>query len=198
MYRVLIINYKGKHFMNKNNFNTFQSGFTLIELLMVVSVVAILTTVILAILSSGKDKGINAKIVSQLGQMSNQSFLFIGTMGTGYVVPVPYLVSAGITGAAAGGTVASGTLFNDTIRSNNGLYLLASTLPGDEYIYYGWDGINPNTTGRWFFAVSTPFGAFCNDFQFAKKVFTGVPPTTLANFTAAFPNATVAGGYICS
>ncbi len=180
--------------MSKNS-----KGFTLIELLVVIAMIGILAAIILAMLSGSKAKSNDAKIISQLGQMTSQGFLFSGTTGTAYVVPTPYNVSNGITGAAPAGTVGSGTLFNATTGSLSSLYALASTLPGGTMIYYGWNGIDPNTTGRWFFAASTSTGAFCNDNKGTKDVFTGTPPTTLANFTAgaAFPNANAAGGYRC-
>ncbi len=176
-----------------------KGGFTLIELLVVVAIIGVLATVVMAYLGGAKSKGSDAKIMSQIGQMNSQSFLFSGVTGTGYVVPTPYQISAGITGAAAGGTAASGTLFNDTTAANNSLYNLISKMPSSTYIYYGWDGVNLNTTGKWFFAAGTSSGAFCNDWRSEKKIATvGASPTTLANFTAVFPNATAAGGYLCN
>ncbi len=175
-----------------------QRGFTLIELLVVIAIIGVLSAIVITVLNTGKTKSTDAKILSQVGQMNSEAYLFAGTMGTAYIVPTPYLVSAGITGAAAGGTAASGTLFNDTTLSNNSLYVLANKLP-NTYIYYGWDGVNPSTTGKWFFAAATSTGAFCTDYKSEKKIFTGTPPTnTVASFTAAFPNATVAGGYVCN
>lgn len=190
--------------MNKSKLNfkkgftlKASKGFTLIELLLVISIVAILTTIILSSLNSGKTKANDSKTISQISQMTSQAFLFSGTVGTAYVVPTPYKVSNGITGASSSGTAGSGTLFNATNISLNSLYLLADELPGDNYIYYGWDGVAINPNGRWFFISSTSTGAFCNDYKGSKKTFTGVPPTTLSNFTTAFPNATALGGYRC-
>lgn len=176
-----------------------KKGFTLIELLMVIAIIGILATLILAVLGSAKGKSTDAKIISQVGQMTSQGFLFSGATGTAYIVPNPYQVSAGIIGAAASGTAASGTLFNATTVTLNSLYALATSLPASTYIYYGWDGVNVNTTGRWFFAASTSFGAFCNDNKGSKVSWTGTPPTTLANFTTAFPTAVVGvNGYKCN
>lgn len=171
-----------------------KKGFTLIELLVVVAIIGVLATIVMAVLSSSRDKGKDAKIVAQLGQMNSQSFLFSGAMPSTPVVMGPYQVSAGITGVpntptVGLGTAASGTLFNATSSSLNSLYSLAESLPSSTYIYYGWDGANPNFTGRWFFAASTSTGAFCNDNKGTKKVFTGTSPVDLSGFTDAFPLA---------
>jgi prepilin-type N-terminal cleavage/methylation domain-containing protein len=182
----------------------FKKGFTLIELLVVVAIIGILAAIVLTALNSGKGKSNDAKVRSQVGQMTSQAFLFSGTIGTSAVVGTapaplaPYLVSDGITGALPAGTAASGTLFNATTTSLNSLYSLASTLPGTTLIYYGWDGANVNLTGRWFFIATTSTGAFCNDNRGSKAEFTGTVPTTLGEFTTAFPLATAANGYRCN
>ncbi len=179
--------------------NNLGKGFTLIELLVVVAIIGMLAVIIMVASSTSRGKGSDSKIKAQVGQMNGQTYLFRGTLGTAYVVPTPYQVSAGVTGAAAGGTPATGTLFNDTTTGNNSLYQLISKLPSNTYVYYGWNGTDLNTTGRWFFAASLAGGAFCNDWRSEKKTSAaGASPTTLANFLAYFPNASAAGGYLCN
>ena len=59
--------------MNKNK------GFTLIELLVVIAIIGILSSVVLASLSSARDKGKDAAVKSQLSSMRTQSELFVAS-----------------------------------------------------------------------------------------------------------------------
>ncbi len=56
-----------------------QGGFTLIELLVVIAIIGILSSVVLASLSTARNKGADAKIQSQLQSMRAQAELFSGT-----------------------------------------------------------------------------------------------------------------------
>ena len=174
-------------------------GFTLIELLVVVAIIGILTSIVLVTTSTYRNRGSDAKIKSQLKSMTNQALLFIGTTGTSYIVPSGTSpTSSSITGARAGGTASSGTLFNDTTTPNNSLYYLMSKLPTGTKLYYGWDGGATITGGRWFVVAGTSQGATCVDYGGIIKSWTGTTPSTTANFISAFSNATIAGGYSCN
>jgi prepilin-type N-terminal cleavage/methylation domain-containing protein len=170
-------------------------GFTLMELLVVVGIIAILATLVIALTGNARDKTKDSKIRSQLGQMNSQAFLFSG-VGSGTIVS-PYLMNGTIIGQVAGGTDAS-RLFNNTTVSSNSLYLLASKLPRT-HIYYGWNGQNTTTTGRWFFAAQTSVGAFCVDWKNEKKEYVGTAissnPTLTGSWTGpgVFPNAISSG-----
>src|SRR3989344_6154481 len=106
-----------------------KKGFTLIELLVVIAIITVLATIVLAMLGSSRNKGQDAKILSQIGQMTSQGFLFSGTCGacTGTKVAGP--VNTGIANPVAAGTTPL-QIFNATTSSLNSLYLLGSPLPG--------------------------------------------------------------------
>lgn len=61
--------------MNKNK------GFTLIELLVVIAIIGILASVVLASLSSARDKGKDASVKSQLASMKAQAELYFSSNG---------------------------------------------------------------------------------------------------------------------
>jgi prepilin-type N-terminal cleavage/methylation domain-containing protein len=54
----------------------FKQGFTIIELLVVVAIIGILSSVVLAVLSSAKNKGIDAAVKTNLHTIINQAALF--------------------------------------------------------------------------------------------------------------------------
>ena len=162
----------------------FKKGFTLLELLVVVAIIGILTTIVVFMLSSAKGKANDAKIQSQLKSMVSQAQLFNGTDS----VFISDIVSpSAIDGATAGGTLGKGILFNDTTITDNGLYILIRKLPSVTKIYYGWDGFNVLTGGKWFVAASTSKGASCVDYTGGLKLWTGISPTTLTEFNTIFP-----------
>jgi prepilin-type N-terminal cleavage/methylation domain-containing protein len=173
-------------------------GFTLIELLIVVAIIALLSAIVLAVLSNARNQSTDTKIKSQLKSMLAQASLYAGTIGTAYIVPAGVSpTSSAITGAATGGTVASGTLFNDTTVTNYGLYNLLSKLPSGTNLYYGWDGKATLTGAKWFVAAGTSGGAVCVDYTSVLRSWNGTTPATTAGFIAAFPSATVVGNYSC-
>jgi prepilin-type N-terminal cleavage/methylation domain-containing protein len=170
----------------------FKKGFTLIELLVVVAIIGILVSVILASLNNSKAKTNDAKIQSQLKSMVSQAQLF-GGADSAYVASVVFTPST-IDGAAAGGTLTKGILFNNTTSSSNSLYTLMSKLPSGTNLYYGWDGSSVLTGGKWFVAASGSKGAYCVDYTSFLKTYNGSVPSDVAGFNAAFSNL---GSYSC-
>jgi prepilin-type N-terminal cleavage/methylation domain-containing protein len=167
-------------------------GFTLIELIIVVAIIGVLTTIVLAFLSSQNAKATDKKVIGQLSSMRSQISLYSGTTGAS-VVPTLAVVSA------VAGPTANSTIFNDSTSRDNSLYTLISQLPKSTRYYYAWDGYNPLATGKWFFAATLSDGAYCVDWNSTGKAITGAVPTTIGMFTdsAHFPRAN-AITYLCN
>jgi prepilin-type N-terminal cleavage/methylation domain-containing protein len=91
--------------MNKNK------GFTLIELLVVIAIIGILSSVVLASLSSARNKGKDAAVKSQLASMRAQAELYYATNTDSYLgVCTAASASNGFGGAAGVGLSGPGLI----------------------------------------------------------------------------------------
>ncbi len=88
-----------------------QGGFTLIELLVVIAIIGILSSVVLASLSTARNKAKDARVQSQLGAMRAQALLYTGT--------------GNLVNAVSPCAVAANTLFD---TASNGLGNLVSPI----------------------------------------------------------------------
>jgi|ERR1035437_5034235 prepilin-type N-terminal cleavage/methylation domain-containing protein len=86
--------------MNKNK------GFTLIELLVVIAIIGILSSVVLASLSSARNKGKDAAVKSQLASMRAQAEIFYSA-GSTYAT----ICTAAVSANGFGGTTGPGLLY---------------------------------------------------------------------------------------
>jgi prepilin-type N-terminal cleavage/methylation domain-containing protein len=66
-----------------------QKGFTLIELLVVIAIIGILSSIVLASLSSARSKGTDAAITSTLSNMRAQAELFASNNNGNYATTTP-------------------------------------------------------------------------------------------------------------
>ncbi len=106
-----------------------KSGFTLTEIMMVVSLIALLSTVVMASLAKAKEKGRNAAVLSEVHQIRNQMALYANDHNGGYPNPaVPTAANYYCIGASScigldGVTVISNQLAGigskNTIASEN-------------------------------------------------------------------------------
>jgi prepilin-type N-terminal cleavage/methylation domain-containing protein len=88
--------------------HAFSRGFTLIELLVVIAIIGMLTSVVLASLTSARQKAADASIKSQARTIANAAALYYSTYGT-----------YGATVAAAECPLAAASgLFSDTALKN--------------------------------------------------------------------------------
>lgn len=163
----------------------FSKGFTLIELLVVIAIIGILSSVVLASLSTARSKGSDARVQSQLQAMRAQAELYVGT-GTAF--------------PAAAGTVcpvAGTNLFFDVAGTNslsnlfNGLSSGATN--GAAAGRCASAAGQPSTGAAWAVAYPLSSGAWCVDS-------TGISRgTTAAGAAYASAAAAIANGaVVCS
>jgi len=122
-------------------------GFTLIELLVVIAIIGILSSVVLASLTTARAKGQDAAVQSQLSAMRSQAELYYSSNGNKYM-------------ASGTATNCGSDLFTSATASGSLLNLVA--------------GVSKSTGGtapscyadanKWAFSVALPSGGtFCAD-----------------------------------
>lgn len=147
----------------------FSRGFTLIELLVVIAIIGILSSVVLASLTTARSRGSSASVQSQLANMRAQAELFYSTTGNN-----SYGSPAAITACPGTATLFTGT--NGLGALVTGVKNVVSTA-ADVQCYA--------TTTAWAVAAKDPASstqAFCVDSTgTSKAVNLGAAGTVAAN-----------------
>lgn len=162
----------------KNKF----SGFTVIELLVVIAIIGILSTIIIAFLSTQNAKANDKKIMQQLSSMRSQANLYTGNnMALASTAPLTGLED---------------NMFGNTAPGIDSLYLLIKGLPAGTHYVYGSDGNAPAVSGQWYFAAMLSDGqSDCVDWAGAATIGvhtfdTTTPPTTVGDWAGVVNTGT--------
>jgi prepilin-type N-terminal cleavage/methylation domain-containing protein len=149
-----------KYFINN------RKGFTLIELLVVIAIIGILSSVVLASLSTARSKGADAKIKSQLASMRPQAELYTGA-GNPYTASTCSLVPAtidttlfdsdegGLAGLMNGLVLANTRCASGTGKPSNGTPWAVAALLSTGAWCVDSTGVSRGTVG----GGATPYGA---------------------------------------
>ena len=147
--------------MNKQ----FKKGFTLIELLVVIAVIALLTAIVLASLSSAKSRGADANIKATLKGIQSQANLYFSNYGD--------------FGIAANSCATAGSIFTNV--TTYGLSKLVTAAQAKTTVVCGASGAPATTWSVSAQSKANPAQFMCVDSAGAFKIMTeGTPPSRSA------------------
>ncbi len=152
-------------------------GFTLIELLVVIAIIGILSAVVLASLSTARNKAKDASVQESMSGLRTAAELYYSSSGNSY---------------GTAGTSCNNALFADP--TSNAAALIASITNSAVSIDCA------NTTSAWAVAVKLPSstGYFCVDSTGAAKSTQGSGTTAYTALTGATGAKTAAGTTVCN
>ena len=157
-------------------------GFTLIELLVVIAIIGILSAVVLASLSTARQKGQDASIQSDLATVQTQAEIYYGNNGNTYAPGgnVTWTNGTGPTGTAA---LCTGGMFSDANIKNAiaGAYTSSGSTAGNVGCAAGTIGVS--SAIAYIAAVkltaSTTGAYWCVDSTGVARIESGPVPTSL-------------------
>jgi prepilin-type N-terminal cleavage/methylation domain-containing protein len=170
-----------------NTMKNFQKGFTLIELMVVISIIAVLSSVVLAGLQTARVKARNSRIVQEVQQLKNQ--IELTRVGDGYT-------SLARSGGSGPGNPASVRVARDAAFTSNLTPLVIDILKQNGLTYpggYGGSSAPYMACTRNYDLISTTnaLTIFVND-----DFLCTTPPTKYAIYAAMGP-IIGSSGYFC-
>jgi prepilin-type N-terminal cleavage/methylation domain-containing protein len=156
-------------------------GFTLIELLVVIAIIGILSSVVLAALTTARTKGTDASIQTELSNMRSQAELYYSSNGNNYG-PV---VTRKTCSTTASDTIFKSTTLVGSLKTLMDGVLKKSTVASDNWCSVGASSGETNGSS-WAVAirsVSDSTKSFCVDSFGTSKVVTGDASSTTAVMT---------------
>jgi prepilin-type N-terminal cleavage/methylation domain-containing protein len=152
-----------KHFFKKTFPNLYKKGFTLIELLVVIAIIGVLTSVVLASLTSAKNKARDTATKSGLSTLRSQAELYNTVSGS-------YRGAVNAIGATQSQLVCqtAGTVFNTTDGIGGKIEQISNQIDPAEWQATCALGDTPDS-----WAISMPLmqgGAWCVNYQGIAKI----------------------------
>jgi prepilin-type N-terminal cleavage/methylation domain-containing protein len=126
-----------------------RSGFTLIELLVVIAIIGILSAVVLASLSTARQKGNDAAVQSNLSTIQTEAEIYYGGVGAN-----SYGTSGG-SGACTGGMFTDTTIVNALASAKNSARGGVVACNAAPTVYAVQAGVTGTTTGEFWCVDST-------------------------------------------